>query len=44
VIVGHHGYGEEVVLYALTGGGVGSALVVVWRVRLSRAVRWLRRR
>jgi len=44
VILAHHGYGEELVLYALSGGGLGSALIVVWRVRLSRAMWWLRRR
>jgi hypothetical protein len=42
VIVAHHGYGEEILLYALAGGGVGSALLV-WRVQLSRVMQWLRR-
>jgi hypothetical protein len=45
VIVAHHGFGEELVLYAVAGGGAAvPALVVVWRVRLARLARWLRRR
>jgi hypothetical protein len=43
VIVGHHGYGEEIVLSALAGGGGASALFV-WRIQLSRVIQWLRRR
>ena len=43
MITAHHGYGEELVAYALSGGGLGSALVLVWRVRVTQAVRWLRR-
>jgi hypothetical protein len=45
MILAHHGYGEEVVVYALAGGGAaGYALVLAWRARLDRFVRWLRRR
>ncbi len=43
MIVAHHGYGEEIVVYALAGGGVGSALVVC-RIHISRVMQWLRRR
>jgi hypothetical protein len=45
VIVAHHGLGEELILSAVAGGAsAGSAILVVWRAQLSRAVRWLRRR
>jgi hypothetical protein len=45
VILAHHGYGEELILYAVAGGGgAGYALFFVWRVRMGRFVRWLRRR
>jgi hypothetical protein len=45
VILAHHGYGEELILYAVAGGGgAGYALVLVWRVRVGRFVRWLRRK
>ena len=46
MIVGHHGYGEELLLYAVAGGGGGaaSAAFLLWRARISQVVRWLRRR
>jgi hypothetical protein len=45
MILAHHGYGEEVVIYALAGGGgAGYALLLVWRAKADRFVRWLRRR
>jgi hypothetical protein len=45
VILAHHGYGEEVVIYALAGaGGAGYTLLLVWRAKADRFVRWLRRR
>jgi hypothetical protein len=45
VILAHHGYGEELVLYAVAGaGGAGYALVLVWRAKTARFLRWLRRK
>ena len=45
MILAHHGYGEEVVIYALAGGaGAGYGLLLVWRAKMDRFVRWLRRR
>jgi hypothetical protein len=45
MILAHHGYGEEVILYAVAGGsGAGYALVLVWRAKAERLLRWLRRR
>jgi hypothetical protein len=45
MILAHHGYGEELIAYALAGGGgAGYALVLAWRAKASRFVRWLRRR
>jgi hypothetical protein len=45
MIIAHHGYGEEVIVYALAGGGgVGYGLLLVWRARAEQLVRWLRRR
>jgi hypothetical protein len=45
VIVAHHGLGEEVIAYAVAGGsGAASAAFLVWRVEISRLVKWLRRR
>ena len=44
-MLAHHGLGEELVLYALTGGGAAvPAAALLWRARLSRLARWLRRR
>jgi hypothetical protein len=45
VILAHHGYGEELVLYALAGGtGSVPALILLWRARVGRVGKWLRRR
>ena len=45
MILAHHGYGEELLLYAAAGGGAAvPALALVWRARLRRLVTWLRRR
>ena len=45
MIVAHHGFGEELVLYVAAGGaGTGSAVLVLWRFQLTRVARWLRRR
>jgi hypothetical protein len=46
VIVGHHGFGEEVLLASLAAGGATAATGIVahWRVKLDSMVRWLRRR
>jgi hypothetical protein len=43
VILAHHGYGEELVLYVTGGTGAVPALVLLWRARVSRFFRWLRR-
>ena len=45
MILAHHGYGEELVIYALAGGGgAGYAVVLVWRARFNRLVDRIRRR
>ncbi len=44
MIVAHHGYGEELVLYAVGGSAALPALVLVWKLRLARLGAWLRRR
>jgi hypothetical protein len=45
VILAHHGYGEELILYAVAGGGGGAyALVLMWRAKADRFVRGLRRK
>ena len=45
MIVAHHGYGEEVLLYTLTGAaGAGPVLLAVWRARLGRLIARIRRR
>jgi hypothetical protein len=45
VILAHHGYGEELIVYAAAGGaGAGSALLLLWQARMARITRWLRRR
>jgi hypothetical protein len=46
VIIGHHGFGEEVVLASLAAGGTATVtgLVVFWRAKLDMLVRWLHRR
>jgi hypothetical protein len=45
VILAHHGYGEELVIYALAGGGgAGYAVVLVWRAKVGALIRWLRRK
>ena len=43
MIVAHHGFGEELVLYAAAGGGAGSALIGC-RLWLARMTSWLKRR
>jgi hypothetical protein len=43
VILAHHGFGEEVIVSALAGSGGASVAVLLWRARISRALRWLRR-
>ena len=44
-MVGHHGYGEELILYAVGGGGTAvPVLLLLWRERLARLAAWLRRR
>jgi hypothetical protein len=45
VILAHHGYGEELVIYALAGGGgAGYAVALVWRAKVGDFIRWLRRK
>jgi hypothetical protein len=45
MILAHHGYGEETIIYALAGGGGAAyALAFAWRARIGRLVRWLRRK
>jgi hypothetical protein len=45
VILAHHGYGEEMLAYAVAGGSAAvPALFLLWRIRLARLVAWLRRR
>ena len=45
MIVAHHGFGEELALYAVAGGGgAGSAALLLFRVEISRVLAWLRRR
>jgi hypothetical protein len=45
MILAHHGYGEELVVYAAAGGaGAGSALLLLWQAQAAKIVRWLRRR
>jgi hypothetical protein len=45
VILAHHGYGEELILYAAAGGsGATSALLLLWQARAEKILRWLRRR
>jgi hypothetical protein len=45
MILAHHGYGEELVVYAAAGGaGACSALLLLWQAQAARIVRWLRRR
>ena len=41
-MIAHHGYGEEILFYALAGGGI--SVLAVFRVHLSQLVQWLRRR
>lgn len=44
-MLAHHGLGEELILYALSGGGAAvPAAALLWRARLARLARWLRRR
>jgi hypothetical protein len=43
VILGHHGYGEELIIYGAAGGsGAVSALLLLWQARAAKIVRWLR--
>jgi hypothetical protein len=45
VILAHHGYGEELILYAVAGGGgAGYTVVLVWRAKIAALIRWLRRK
>jgi hypothetical protein len=46
VILAHHGYGEEIVLTVLAGGGasVAGAVALTGRAKLAAMLRWLRRR
>jgi hypothetical protein len=45
MILAHHGYGEELILYAVAGGtGAVPAVVILWRAGVARLGRWLRRR
>jgi hypothetical protein len=45
VILAHHGYGEELIVYAAAGGaGATSALLLLWQAQAAKIVRWLRRR
>jgi hypothetical protein len=46
VILGHHGFGEEVILASLAAGGATAVtgLVAHWRAKLDGVVRWLLRR
>jgi hypothetical protein len=45
VILAHHGYGEELIVYAAAGGsGAASALLLLWQARAAGIMRWLRRR
>ncbi len=45
MILAHHGFGEERIVYAAAaGGGAGSAALLLWRVEISRLAKWLRRR
>jgi hypothetical protein len=44
VILAHHGFGEELVLYAVAGGGGAGSALLLWRVELAKLVKWLRRR
>jgi hypothetical protein len=44
-MLAHHGYGEELVLYAAAGGaGAASALLLLWQAQAAKIIRWLRRR
>jgi hypothetical protein len=46
VILAHHGFGEEIVLAVLAGGGtsVAGAVALAGRAKLALMFRWLRRR
>jgi hypothetical protein len=45
VILAHHGYGEELIVYWAAGGaGAVPALLLLWQARAANIVRWLRRR
>jgi hypothetical protein len=45
VILAHHGYGEELLVYAAAAGsGAGSALLLLWQARAAKIVQWLRRK
>jgi hypothetical protein len=46
VILGHHGFGEEVLLGSLAAGGTTAAtgLVLFGRAKIDAIVRWLRNR
>jgi hypothetical protein len=45
VILAHHGYGEELILYAAAGGaGAVPAFLLLWQARAARIARWLRRK
>jgi shikimate kinase len=45
VILAHHGYGEELIVYAVAGGsGAAYAIGLVWRAKVEAFIRWLRRK
>jgi hypothetical protein len=45
MILGHHGYGEELIPYMLVGGGsAGYGLILVFRAKIDRFMRWLLRK
>lgn len=46
MILGHHGFGEEILFGSLAAGGTTAltGVVLFGRAKLDAAVRWLRRR
>ena len=43
MILAHHGFGEELIVYAAAGGGGAGSAILLWRVQISRVLRWMRR-